>query len=393
MAADPSTLPTRDGYPTFSEAEIARRHTVVREALREQHFDSLVLYGAGRFESDVQYLSNWPGGREGYVVLPLESPAVLLAQLFNHVPMAQRLSLIPDTRWAGPNSVQTLADVIRASVGSQARVALAGALPFSHYLRLRELLPEVEIVGWDREFRRLRLVRSDEELAFFHVAAELTDRSIDRLAGNLRPGLRESELPALVEGAYLDAGGYAGIHFMTSTPMRRPHDQSYVPRQYQSDRVLQPEDALITEISGAYWGYSGQIHRTFFLGQPTDDWVRLHSAAEHAYAAIEAVLREGATVEDVLDAAEDIDRAGYTIFDDLLHGANQYPPILKTRSTAHSNPPGDFTFRSGMVVTLQPQLTTPDQRIGLQFGETVVIRPHGVERLHRYPRQMVIVPT
>ena len=79
--------------------------------------------------------------------------------------------------------------------------------------------------------------------------------------------------------------------------------------------------------------------------------------------------------------------AGYTIFDDLLHGANQYPPILKTRATAHSNPPGNFVFRAGMVVTLQPQLTTLDHPLGPQFGETIVIRQTGIERLHRYPRE------
>jgi len=32
-------------------------------------------------------------------------------------------------------------------------------------------------------------------------------------------------------------------------------------------------------------------------------------------------------------------------------------------------------FESGMVITIQPQLTTLDRRIGLQFGETVVIHP------------------
>ena len=75
----------------------------------------------------------------------------------------------------------------------------------------------------------------------------------------------------------------------------------------------------------------------------------------------------------------------------LLHGANQYPPILKTRATAHSNPASDFAFRDCMVVTLQPQLTTRDRRIGLQFGETVVIRPRGVARLHCHPREMIVV--
>jgi Xaa-Pro aminopeptidase len=390
MVADPNTLPTRDGFPTFSRAEIGRRHAAVRAALREQNFSCLVLYGAGRFNSDIQYLSNWPGGREGYIMLPVEAEPVLLAQLFNHVPMAERLSLIDDTRWAGADSVASLADMLAKSAADRARVALAGGLPFSQYARLAELLPETTFVDWNRDFRRLRLVRSEEEITFFHVAAELTDRSIDRLAQQLRAGLRESELAALVEGPYLEAGGYAGIHFMTSTSMRAPGELAFVPRQYQSNRLLQAGDALITEISGAFWGYSGQIHRTFFLGQPTPEWSRLHRAAEEAYVAIEEVLRDGATVDDVVEAAEVIHAAGYTIFDDLLHGANQYPPILKTRATAHSNPPGDFTFRSGMVVTLQPQLTTLDRRIGLQFGETIVVRSEGVERLHRYPRAMIV---
>ena len=391
MTADPGSLPMRVGYPTFSKEAIASRHVAIRSALRDQQLHGLVLYGAGRFNSDIQYLSNWPGGREGYVVLPLEEEPTLLVQLFNHVPMAECLSLISDTRWAGADSIETVAEVIRTSMGNSARLAVAGGLPFTQYTRLAQLLPQATLVDWNRELRRLRLIRDREELAFFHVAAELTDRSIDRLAERLRAGLRESELPALVEGAYLEAGGYAGIHFMTSTSMREPHPLAFVPRQYQSGRVLQPGDALITEISGAFWGYSGQIHRTFFLGPPTEEWVQLHRAAEQAYAVVEGVLRNAATVDQVLDAAEIIDRLGYTIFDDLLHGANQYPPILKTRSTAHSNPSGDFTFKTGMVVTLQPQLTTLDRRIGLQFGETVVIRDVGVERLHRYPREMIVI--
>lgn len=381
----------RDGFPTFTADHIAQRQAKVRAALEEQELDCLVLYGAGRFSSDVQYLTNWPGGREGYVVIPVEADPVLLAQLFNHVPVAQRLSLVADTRWAGPDSVASVAEVVRHATAGRGRVGLAGPLPFSQYEQLKALLPGVQLVDFNRAFRNLRLVRDAGEIAFFRVAAELTDRSIDRLQEQLRPGLLENELPAIVELAYLEAGGYAGIHFMASTSMREPDQAVFVPHQYQSDRPLRLGDALITEISGAFWGYSGQIHRTFFLGEPTREWSDLHRASVEAYEAIEQVLRDGATVGQVLDAAEVIDRSGYTIFDDLVHGANQYPPILKTRSTAHSNPREDFTFREGMVVTIQPQLTTLDRRIGLQFGETVLITRSGVERLHRYPREMVIV--
>ena len=95
-------------------------------------------------------------------------------------------------------------------------------------------------------------------------------------------------------------------------------------------------------------------------------------------------------VDQVLDAAEVIDQRGYRILDDLLHGANQYPPILQTRSTDRGYP-REFTFRENMVVTIQPQPTTLDKRMGLQFGETVRITKTGTERLHHYPRKMVVI--
>lgn len=378
----------RDGYPSFSPEEIARRHAAVRALAARHGARGVVLYGAGRWHSDVQYLSNWPGGREGYVVLPLEGEPVLLAQLYNHVPLAQRLSLIPDTRWAGPNSIETVAGCVRELGLERARIGLIGALPYPAYERLKGLLPEAEFLDLSRDFQQLRLIRSEEELRFFRVAAELTDRAIDALERELRPGLREYELAAIVELPFLKAGGYAGIHFMASTSMSEPG--VFVPHQYQSDRVLQRGDVLITEISGHFWGYGGQIHRTFFLGEPTPEWARLHEAAVAAYEAIEAALRDGATAEDLMDAAEIIHRSGYTVFDDLVHGAHQYPAILRTWQTNHGYPKG-FVYRENMVVTIQPQLTTRDRRLGLQFGETVRVTKAGTERLHRYPRQMVLI--
>ncbi len=381
-------VPLRNGFPSFSEAEIQRRHTAMRRLLEEHGAAGLLLYGAGRFCSDLQYLSNWPGGREGYLLLPIERDPILLVQLYNHVPVAAKLSLIPAVRWAGADSMVTVAECLKDLVGSRSRIGLAGPLPFAQYERMRALLPEAQLIDLTRVFRELRMVYSAEELEFFRAAAQLTDRSLERLEQQLRPGLREYELPAIVESAYLEAGGYAGIHFMASTPMREP--TAFVPHQYQSDRRLEHGDVLITEISGAFWGYTGQIHRSFFLGDPTPEYVRLHDAAVAAFLAVEAVLRHGASVEQVLDAAEEIDRRGYTIFDDLLHGANQYPPILRTWSTDHGHPQG-FVFQENMVVTIQPHLTTPDRRIGLQFGETVRITRDGVERLHDYPRKMVIV--
>ncbi|HYU18847.1 MAG TPA: M24 family metallopeptidase [Chloroflexota bacterium] len=382
---------TRHGYPSFSEEEIARRHAALRAAMARQGIALAVAYGAGRFDLEMLYLSNWPGGREGYVLLPLDGDAELLVQLFNHVPMAQRLSLVPNTRWAGPNSVATLASGIQERGLAGERIGLIGSLPFQQRDPLAALLPDSELVDFTPAYRELRLVRSGEEIEFFRIGAELSDRAMEALEHQLRAGLREYELAAIVEQPYLELGGYTGIHFMSATPMDDP--QAFVPHQYQSDREIQPGDVLITEISGTFWGYAGQIHRTYAIGTgPTPEWERLHGAAVEAYDAIESVLRDGASVEEVLDAAEVIHERGYTIFDDLLHGANQYQPIVQTRQTDRGTPAG-FVFRENMVVTIQPQLITPDRRMGLQFGETVRITREGVERLHGYKRELVVVDT
>ena len=43
-----------------------------------------------------------------------------------------------------------------------------------------------------------------------------------------------------------------------------------------------------------------------------------------------------------------------------------------------------------MAVTVQPNVITPDEKMGLQFGETVVVTKTGCERLNAYPREWVI---
>lgn len=390
---------TRNGYPCFSEAEIQRRHAALRQIMEQNNIQVALIYGAGFFNTDMFYLSNWPGGTEGYLLFPLDQDPVLLVQLYNHLPLAERLSFLSDNRWAGTDAAESLAELIKERGLEKARIGIVGRLTFSLYQRLQTAIPGCELVDFSGPYGQMRTVRSEEELQFFRIAGELTDQAIDALEANLRPGLREYELAAIVEHPFLQSGGYTGIHFMATTSMSEP--EAFIPHQYLSDRVIQHGDVLITEITGSFWTYGGQIHRTFSMGAPTLDWARLHEVAVAGYEAVESVLKDGATVEQVKDAAEVIHQEGYTILDDLLHGSGLHPPILRTRPTEHKSPVSrtfgvagsydGFVFRENMVFTIQPHVITPDKRIGLQFGETVRITSDGVERLHRYPRKMVVL--
>ena len=381
-------MPERSQYPRFSDAEIAARHAKVHALMDEAKIDALLLYGTGRFANEIYWLTDWPGSREAYVLFQNGAAPVVLTQLYNHVPMARVMSVIEDVRWAGANTADTAADLIQERGLGGKRIGLVGAIPYRHYLKFHDRFPGTEWVDLGGQFRMLRTIKSAEEIERIRLASRLTDQSLEALAAGLKPGIKENELPALLEPVYLNAGGTTGIHFMTSMPMRAPNFP--VPAQFQSNRTLEVGDCLITEISGAYWGYSGQIHRTFSLGEgPTPEWQDLHAAAIQAFETIEGLIKDGTTTAEVEEAADIIHERGYSIYDDLLHGANQYPPIIQTKTTRRHNS-ADVTFRENMVVTIQPNVMTKDENMGLQFGETVIVRKDGCERLNHFPREWVV---
>ncbi len=378
-------------YPRFSDAEFARRHRAIRERMDRADVAALVVYGTGAAGSMVQYLTNWPVTTEAYLLFPREGEPALRVHYYNHVPLARRAAIVADVAWRGVDGAVTIAEELKRRGLHRGGIGLAGPLPWFSYERLRGLLPDARIVPFNQVFTDLFMVKSEEELEWVRRGAALGDRACEALERAARPGITEFDLAAIVQGAYLGQGGRNVIHFMSTTPMRAP--DVCVPAQYQSHRVLRPGDVLITEISVSYWGYGGQILRPFAIGEePTPAYQRLYEVAEAAYQAIARALKTGATPAEVQAAGDLIEDAGYTIYDDLVHGyGNGYlPPVLRTRNTQVEEPPADFRYPENSLWVIQPNVITRDERMGIQLGDVVRVTAHGAESLQRYPRRFVV---
>ena len=185
-------------------------------------------------------------------------------------------------------------------------------------------------------------------------------------------------------------GGVNVIHNFGVTPMRDP--QLAVPAQFPSTQRVQAGDIVFAEISAAFWDYPGQVLRSFALGEPTPLYRDLHAAADAAFDAIAAVLRDGALPAQVIEAARVIEDAGVTTIDDLLHGygGGYLPPILGSASRP-AGPVPDEPFRAGMTVVIQPNVATKDGKAGVQTGEMLLVTQTGVERMHAMPRGFAVL--
>jgi Xaa-Pro dipeptidase len=387
----------------FSPAEMARRYERARGLMGELELEALVLFGNSGVNrhNNVNpfWLSQYLDMHHSYLVVPRAEdldPALFVA-LANHVPNAREVSDVPVIEWAGYEAGDALVRRLRELGVERGRAGLVGVsstwtigMPWQHYLRLRELLPALELVDVTAEYGRLRTVCSDEEVERLRGAAELTDLAILALQREARPGRSEVELAAIAEDAYRRRGGAVRITFLRSMPMDAPN--GCLPSQNPSTRRLERGDVIITELSASLEGYSGQIHRPVFVGsEPTERWAKMFDAARVSYDGVAAGMVAGSTEGDAIRNAAVLGERGYAIYDDLVHGygTDIHPPLVDRSCVAYwrtgAEPPPGRTIELNTAVVIQPNPITPDERMGLQLGALTVVRDGGAECLHEVP--------
>ena len=379
-----------DGFPRYPAREMARRHRFAGDLIAEMGLDALVVGGAtGPLETSVQYFGNWPSQVQSYVVfIPDEAP-VMLVRLWNHLPDARRISVIDDVRYGGDtpaDQADQLAGML-AAIGAR-RIGLIGVVPHGDLMTLRRRVPAAEFIDVNPAYQSFRLVKSDDEMVFVRIASRMNDAAVDALAATLRPGVNEYQVARIVEDVYLGHRAWNLIHFSLSTPMTDP--AFCVPHQYHPDRVLRAGDVFVTEISTTFWGYAGQILRTFTVGGgPTERYTRLHAVAQAVYDDIVGALSPGATVGAVLDAAERITAEGLDIWDDLVHGFGgaYLPPIVRTRASRGATHPDEFAYPAGTLLVVQPNVI--DGAAGVQVGNSMWLTESGTEVTQRYPTRLI----
>ena len=384
----------RNGYPRYSADEMARRDRRLQKMAEAAEASVVIVCGAGYLDSPIQYVSNWASRTPSFALLWPDGGKEMYVRLWNHVPNARDISVIDDVHYGGDTHremVERLAERLKKAGAVDSRIGLIGA--WSHW-DVEYLVDRVGCrpVRLDEEFTALRRTKSDEELVFVRAASEMGDRALEALRATVQPGMLEYELERVVQDAYLGTRAQPVINFFLSTPMRRP--DRCVPRQFLSDRRIEPGDVLVTEISAWYWGYTGQILRTLTVGEPPDDrYARLHDVALQTYERLRDLCVPGTAVSQLLDAADAVNDAGLTIWDDLLHGyggGGYLSPVLRTNQTGGADVDRGTRLEDGWVLIVQPNVVTHDSRAGVQVGNGLVVREGAPEVLQEYPTELIV---
>jgi len=229
---------------------------------------------------------------------------------------------------------------------------------------------------------KLRLIKSEEEIACIRHAARIADRVMEQVLQEIKPGVTEAELVGKVE-YLMRLQGAEGASF---EPFAMSGENAWLPQRVASDKPLKEGELVLLDMGAVYEGYSSDLTRTFSVGRVSDEQQRLFHVAYKAQQAAVAAVRPGIPASEVDAVARRvIEQEGLGDYFPHLTGhgvgvSTHEPPILDRGV--------DMVLQPGMVTTIEPGIYLPGVGAA-RVEDMVLVTESGCEVLTTAPRDLV----
>jgi Xaa-Pro aminopeptidase len=393
-----------DFFPPFSAQEYANRFRTIRASMKEKGLDALVVYGAYHWggtdtgQVNALYLANYTAIPHSYVVLPLTEDPSLFVSFASHATNAKDCSSIADVRVGGFDLITAVGTRLKELKLEKGKIGIVGplpswwtiTLPHEHHVHLHQTFPNATFETVTDWFEDFRLMKSDEELARLESAGALCDVAHEEVILASKPGVRHSDIRAIMDGVANRFGGRYPFSHIGSTPMANP-DRCY-PDFFPTHQTLKAGDVVMTEVALGYGLYFGKIWGTYFMGEPTPEYRKLFDDAVAVHDKAIAEIKPGMCGRDIAKFVEPFKEAGYYTALPLLSGWSTYNHRPHAGAVEDPNIPSrlgprdlEWVYKPGQVVTIVAYPFIKGTKKGLWVGTTCYFTKDGLKKLHNYP--------
>lgn len=243
-------------------------------------------------------------------------------------------------------------------------------------------LPGVTFVPADATFRRIRAVKTEEEVRRLRRAVELMEEAILAAMSIAEEGVTEAEMIRKFEATISAGGGAPRFTFIYFA------GRGALGQLPTGEARLHRGDVIRFDVGCLLDGYNSDIARNFALGDPGERALRLHRATLAGEQAAFEAMRPGVTAADVFEAAvEAVRQAGIPDYrrHHVGHGVGLEVYDIPLLSASDQT-----VLESGMTFEVE----TPYYEVGLaglQPEDTVVLREDGPQLLTTLSRELQIV--
>ncbi|MBV9544490.1 MAG: M24 family metallopeptidase [Chloroflexi bacterium] len=258
-------------------------------------------------------------------------------------------------------------------------------------LALRQVRPDAEIRLASEVVAPLRMLKSTQELEAMQRAADIVDHTMSDIVQFLAPDTGQTELDVAYEIDRLMVNTYGadGASFVTNVWQMGPGEDRPLAMK-ASRRQLQRGNSLSFDFGSTLDGYCYDFGRSVFLGEPPEEYRRVHALVMQAAATGIAALQEDARTAEQVDAlarAVIVDGGyGQWFRHRLGHGIGldvHEPPYLDSGDTR--------VLKRGMCFTVEPSIFIPG-RFGARTEDVVVVGgSEGGHLLTHFSRDLQVI--
>jgi len=246
---------------------------------------------------------------------------------------------------------------------------------------------------------RLRVVKSEAELALMKEAIAITDRGFRRVLRKVKPGVNEAELEA--EFAHEFIRSHARFAY---NPIIGSGANSCILHYTANDQVCLRGDVLLLDVGAAYWNYNADLTRTLPVGG------RFSRRQKQVYRAVLRVLRASIAGAVPGKRHRDWQKEAQALMNEELLALGLLKPSDLRRQTenepacrkyfmhglghvlgldVHDVGVMSEPFAPGWVLTVEPGIYIPAEGIGIRLENDVLVTRDGpVDLMARIPVEL-----
>ena len=220
------------------------------------------------------------------------------------------------------------------------------------------------------------ILKSPEEVALMRRAGRIVADTVERLMGEVRPGISTGDLDAIAERLIQESGalpsfkGYRGFPGTICTSLNEE-----IVHGIPGGRRLIPGDVLKLDVGCIWEGYHSDSAVSVFVGgPPSDEATKLVRVTEESLEAGIAALRAGQPLSDVGRAVQQVaEGAGFSCVREYAgHGVGRAlheDPSVPNYDDGRRGP----VVKPGLVVAIEPMVNVGDWRTRVLADDWTVV--------------------
>jgi len=248
------------------------------------------------------------------------------------------------------------------------------------------------IVEGHRSLGKARMIKTKDEIECHRISCMITEEIFDAVRREIRPGVRENDLAAVVNDVALRRGCDG-----PTEPNISSGENTHPNMMHHNMRPIRPGDMVFLDLHMRYRGYHTCVYRCFTCGRATQQQKELHEETRRLmYDAIK-VVKAGVTTAEVASVWPGPEHWGFKTWREcsenaLGHGIgldnHEAPMITPLFSGEHP-----VTLEEGMVLALETYYgTLPMTELGegARLEEDIVVTKDGYELLTKWPVNEIV---